>query len=569
MDFYRTWFQKDPAAQLLFEQGRLVDANESACQFLCTSLEVLQNRSLESLFPERLPEAKAIVETIQIDEYQTLSVVVRILTLDEQRYIVRIRQPMLNELELAAEEQVADTQDFRKKLERLNDVSLRLSQTDSLDELYRSAILLGRQELGFDRLAILLIDLETKAQIGTWGTDDHGQLKDERDWRAPIENTPWVKEALEHPDYCYFWDDIDLLNYGQVVGRGWNGMANLFDGHEILGWLAADNLLERKPLTPALAQIFRLYALNLSQIILRKRTELELIATNDTLEQKVKEKTQALHLRLQEVERMQRQMIDQEKHASLGNLVAGVAHEINTPLGNSLVSLSQLQYVAKQLQKDVALGKLTRTKLANSCDEIVESVDLLDSNLHRAVELVRSFKQLASDQVDDRTASINLHDLIANIFASFHTQYKNRPIECINNVSPELRFQGAPAVITQIVTNLFENGLNHAFPVSFKGKGKIGFAAELDQGMLTLTYLDNGRGVPNALLQSMLEPFQTSNRGSFQGLGLTIIERLVRDELKGDAVGNNVESGGFQFKITFSVVPDVDAENRSKSSTSL
>ena len=108
MDFYRTCFQKDPAAQLLFEQGRLVDANESACQFLCTSLEVLQNRSLESLFPERLPEAKAIVETIQINKYQSLSVVVRIMTLDEQRYIVRIRQPMLNELELAAEVQITD-----------------------------------------------------------------------------------------------------------------------------------------------------------------------------------------------------------------------------------------------------------------------------------------------------------------------------------------------------------------------------------------------------------------------------------------------------------------------------
>jgi signal transduction histidine kinase len=256
---------------------------------------------------------------------------------------------------------------------------------------------------------------------------------------------------------------------------------------------------------------------------------------------------------------MQRQLIEQEKHASLGNLVAGVAHEINTPLGNSLMALSQLTYVAESLQKDLALGKLTRSQLATSTDEITESVSLLSSNVHRAVELVRSFKQLAADQSDTHVAHINLHDLIENVFASFHNQYKNRPIECHNQVDSDIRFLGSPAIFTQIVTNLFDNGLRHAFVVAdgeAPRKGKIGFSAELVGNQLTLTYRDNGQGIDENLINRVFEPLQTSNRGKSKGLGLTIIDKLVREDLNGTLTCQNTQPSGLQFSLVCDVVVD-------------
>lgn len=558
MNIYQQLFRQEASALLLFEQGLLVDANPAALSLLQVDLGALKGQPFKTLFPDHDENTPTDIETITIGQ-RAFSVVVRFQPMDDGFALVSIRQPLLEHADLALSEQVADVMDFRDKLENLNEVSLQLASAPTLDELYKLAVKLGREKLGLDRMGILLVDLVNQEQYGTWGTSPEGDIKCEQDWRAPLENTPWIQEALEQSDYCHFWENIDLLHYGKVVGRGWSAMANLFDDTQLLGWIAADNLILRQPLTPTRQQIFRLYALTLSQLILRKRSELDLIEVNSTLEQKVEEKTQDLEERLNEVQAMQRQLIEQEKHASLGNLVAGVAHEINTPLGNSLMALSQLTYVAETLKRDVNLGKLTRSQLTSSTDEINESVSLLNSNLQRAVELVRSFKQLASDQSDTQVAHINLHDLIDNVFASFHNQYKNRPIECHNQVDSNLRFLGSPAIFTQIVTNLFDNGLRHAFVLEdgeAARKGKIGFSASLAGNQLTLTYRDNGCGIETDMLDRVFEPLQTSNRGKSKGLGLTIIDKLVREDLGGSLSCDNVEPSGVQFSLRCDVVVD-------------
>lgn len=558
MDIYRSIFQQDKTAWLLFKQDVLVDANAAALAMIERALDELKGRRFDSLFPEYDENKPTDIETLRIDDTSSFSAVLRYQQLTETDTLVSIRVPLLSVEDLSVSEQVADVLDFREKLQSLNAVSLILASSMTLDDLYRQAVVLGREKLGIDRLGILLVDVDKQEQYGTWGTDTEGNLKNEQDWRSPLGNTPWVNEALADPEYCHFWEDIDLLNYGQVVGRGWSAMANLFDGNKLIGWIAADNLMTQQPLTPALQQLFRLYALSLSQLILRKQSELDLIAVNENLEQAVEKKTQDLEQQLLELQRMQRQLIEQEKHASLGNLVAGVAHEINTPLGNSLMSLSHLTYLAQELKKDMSLGLLTRTKLSETADGINESAELLNSNLQRAIELVQSFKQLASDQVDDHVAVINLHDVIDNVFASFHSQFKNRPIECLNQVDAGLRFMGSPAAFTQIATNLFDNGLRHAFDdkILSHRKGRIGFSASLNGTVLTLTYRDNGHGIDEALLSRIFEPLQTSNRGKSQGLGLTVIDKRVREDLKGTIRVENAKTGGAVFTLVCDVIID-------------
>ena len=330
-------------------------------------------------------------------------------------------------------------------------------------------------------------------------------------------------------------------------------MANLWENDRVFGWLTADNLLNQQPLTPALQQIFRVFASSVSQLIVRKRAEVALRQANEHLEANIALKTLDLNTKLKQLESMQKHLIEQEKHASLGNLVAGVAHEINTPLGNALMSVSQLVYTSQALHKDFSLGALTKTKLTDALHEINDATTLLESNFNRAVELVRSFKQLATNQNDEQVVFINLHDLVANVLSSFYNQYKNRPLQCFNEVDPELRFFCAPAKITQIITNLLDNGLRHAFPASIKHKGRIGFGAQITDGKCQFSYADNGVGIEDALLNKVFEPLQTSNRTASTGLGLTIIYQIVTRDFHGNVHCEPVKPSGVRIVMDFPV----------------
>ncbi len=561
MTLFEASFYNDEAALLLFDQHKLIAVNQAAVSFLGTPTDELIGRDYQDFFPNADFDDHAVVQGMKLPSGKHLSVVSRRQTLGSGQLVVKIRSPLVEEHHLASEELVADTHHFRLLLEKLNDVMQELTHCKSLNDLYREAVALGQKHLGFDRLGILLIDHATQEQVGTWGIDTNGQLVDESRWRGPLENTAWLAEAIRNPKFCHFWDDVDLVNWGEFVGRGWNGMANLWDGERVFGWVSADNLIHQKPLTPAQQQVFRLFALNIGQLIVRKRAELALQQANAELENRIALKMQDLNDRLRELESVQQQLIEQEKHASLGNLVAGVAHEINTPLGNSQMAVSHLQYLSGHLQKQFALGALTKTELTQSIAEISEAASLLESNFRRAVELVRSFKQLATDQTDEQVMLVNLHDIIANVLSSFYNQYKNRPLSCFNQVASDIRFFCAPAKLTQIITNLLDNGLRHAFPADLAYKGRIGFSAELIGQQLRLVYADNGVGIHPDLIGKVFEPLRTSQRMATVGLGLTIIYQFVTQDFGGQVRCENTEPNGVRITVEFPVLLDSNQED--------
>ena len=153
---------------------------------------------------------------------------------------------------------------------------------------------LARQELQFDRIAIFLTDSEFKTMHGTWGTNEAGELIDERHFISPIPDHPTVQEALRRKDYVLVLEDTPLYYEKQEVGRGWNAMVSLWDGSTPIGWIAADNLLWRRPLKAYQSEIFKQYAAVLSQLLIRQRTQEKLERFNRELELRVQERTRQL-----------------------------------------------------------------------------------------------------------------------------------------------------------------------------------------------------------------------------------------------------------------------------------
>ncbi len=160
---------------------------------------------------------------------------------------------------------------FLDKMQALQEVSLALYRTASLEELYRQAVELGRTRLGFDRLGLLLYDEANGLMHGAFGTDEQGNLRDERDYSEPIED-PRLLQVLHSAERIGYWPETQLRDFGQVIGQGWNAMAVLWSGDKAIGWLAADNLLKREPLTYHL-DILKLYGATLGHLISQKQSE--------------------------------------------------------------------------------------------------------------------------------------------------------------------------------------------------------------------------------------------------------------------------------------------------------
>ncbi|WP_429071595.1 diguanylate cyclase domain-containing protein [Aeromonas dhakensis] len=183
---------------------------------------------------------------------------------------------------------------FLSMLQALHQVGVKLARCDSEHQLLHDAVALARQELQFDRIAIFLVDAEFKTMHGTWGTNEVGELIDEHHFISPIPDHPTVQEALRRKDYVLVLEDAPLYYEKQEVGRGWNAMVSLWDGATPIGWIAADNLLWRRPLKAYQSEIFKQYAAMLSQLLIRQRTQAALERFNRELEQRVSERTMQL-----------------------------------------------------------------------------------------------------------------------------------------------------------------------------------------------------------------------------------------------------------------------------------
>ncbi len=250
----------------------------------------------------------------------------------------------------------------------------------------------------------------------------------------------------------------------------------------------------------------------------------------------------------------QRTLIQSEKMASLGGLVAGIAHEINTPLGISLTSASLLAEESRRVSDTMNAGVLRRSDLARFLNMALESSDLLLANSQRAAELIRSFKQVAVDQAADDCRWFNLRAYIEEVLMSLGPRLKRSAVSVEVDCPNDIEVQGFPGALAQVLTNFVMNSLTHAFDPGQRGHiGVIVTRPEPDG--IELVFRDDGKGIPEAVLPKIFDPFFTTNRnGGGSGLGLNIVYNLVRQQLGGEIAVASVDGRGTTFTVRFSRV---------------
>ncbi|MGJ8686103.1 MAG: ATP-binding protein [Spongiibacteraceae bacterium] len=243
-------------------------------------------------------------------------------------------------------------------------------------------------------------------------------------------------------------------------------------------------------------------------------------------------KSTELEQTLQELHSAQDELIQAEKMSALGLLVAGVAHEINTPIGVGVTAASHMQSAAQALLDTANKNQLTHSSVEKSVLHIQESADIVLRNLSRAADLIQNFKQVAVDCSLQGNRVFNITEYLNSVISSVHSLFNNRAVTLSINGPSDLLIDSDPGSFAQIITNFITNSLAHAFAQDDPGNIRIDFETKGD--CLRLRYQDDGAGISAAHIKQIYEPFFTTRRGQGRsGLGLNIVFNIVVNKLKG------------------------------------
>ncbi|AUT42670.1 ATP-binding protein [Aeromonas sp. ASNIH5] len=287
-----------------------------------------------------------------------------------------------------------------------------------------------------------------------------------------------------------------------------------------------------------------------------KKVEREITLFNEQLEGKVAERTRSLSdandqlgKAYDDLKQAQQTLVESEKMASLGSLVAGVAHEINTPIGISVTASSYLQERVADFKQHIEAKQLSRSYLNEFTQNLDESMQLLQGNLRRASELIASFKQVAVDQSSEARYNFSLADNLHQVVVSLGYKLKKAQCEVDIQCDPKLSIYSFPGSFTQIYSNLILNSIHHGFD-GWDRPRKITIQVAQQGDELVIDYSDNGRGIPPEILPRIFDPFVTSKRGQGgSGLGTHIIYNLVVQLLRGRIHCASEPGQGAQFHI--------------------
>jgi two-component system sensor histidine kinase ChiS len=291
-----------------------------------------------------------------------------------------------------------------------------------------------------------------------------------------------------------------------------------------------------------------------------KQLHEELEDYSQTLELKVEERTcrlneakKAAENTLQLLKDTQNQLVESAKMAELGNLVAGVAHEINTPVGIGVTATSRVETLTDELIHLYKAGRMKRSDLDKYLKAAKQGSELTLKNLTRAAELIQSFKQVAVDQTGERQRTFVLEEYLHEILTTLKPKFKRTQHQVSIECQGEIILSSYPGIFSQVFTNFMMNSLIHGF--KGKSKGKITITAQMSEKKeLVMRYSDNGNGVPADVIDKIFDPFFTTNRqGGGSGLGLNIVYNLITHKLNGTIRCDSVEGEGITFTISIPI----------------
>lgn len=281
----------------------------------------------------------------------------------------------------------------------------------------------------------------------------------------------------------------------------------------------------------------------------RNDYERQLKESNEQLEQKINERTETLQTALRNLNHTQAKLIESEKLASLGRLVSGLAHEINTPLGIAVTSASHCANELKRVQQLYRNEQLSEEEFAQFLADIDDGLHLINNNLSRAATLVQNFKLSGAIHTANEEEQFELRACIDLTLKSLQPLLRKNQITCQIEEGDKILVNSYPGAIAQVITNLVTNSIHHAFTgVTDK---KILIQLHASAGKAIIRYTDNGCGIGQEIRHKIFEPFfTTARRTGGSGLGLSIVYNLVTQKLGGEIGVDDDQSGGAAFTLS-------------------
>jgi signal transduction histidine kinase len=381
---------------------------------------------------------------------------------------------------------------------------------------------------------------------------------DEKDRYAPHQRFPYGTGLVS---YVLQSRQAQLHDAGSVARlRAAGKIKEPLGNIDIASWIGAPMLVHDKAYGMLVVQsydptivytkldldLLAFIASHVAVAIARMQADRAIRKAKESLEQQNAALAQALH----QLKQAQSELVRQEKLASLGQMVAGVAHEINTPLGICVTATSHLVEELRLTRAELAAGEMTEDSLNGFFDVVDQSLRIMTTNTQRAASLVRSFKQVAVDQSSDDIRSFNLAGYVNEVLLSLQPKLKGRPVKVEVECPKDLVLDSFPGAVSQILTNMVVNSLVHGFE---RGQaGRIGIRAALDGDMVVFEYGDDGAGMDPETLAKLFDPFFTTKRGNGgSGLGGHILYNLVTGALGGTLRVESSPGKGLQYHLRF------------------
>ncbi len=268
-----------------------------------------------------------------------------------------------------------------------------------------------------------------------------------------------------------------------------------------------------------------------------------LIKQNDELEVRVIERTQAL-------ENAMKKLVQAEKLAALGHLVAGFAHELNTPLGSVLTASSTFSAHCQEINLQLQSGAMKKSQVEQFIVQGQEISELIERNAHRASKLVLGLKQLTSENQARETQTLSLYEVVEDVLLHLNVPQHHRLITIENRIDPQLKLSSYRSEIEMIVNQLIQNSFLHAFAPHSEGNIEITSIAVPEKAII-LVYQDNGLGIDPSALKKVFDPFYTTQFGQGRsGLGLYQVYSVVQGRLGGEILLSSEPSEGTKIMIT-------------------
>ena len=329
---------------------------------------------------------------------------------------------------------------------------------------------------------------------------------------------------------------------------------------------AQETLWIQVTLTPILDEngdIRRLVMID-SDITDLKKAELEITAQKEQIEQQKEEQSQQrdyviaqskeleakkgeLTATLEQLKTAQDKLVESEKMAALGGLVAGISHEINTPVGVGTAASSSLATRTIEIIELFQTKKMKLSDLQAFIDTAQNACDLILKNLHRTADLVKSFNQVSVDNMSEQKRTFNLHEYLHDIVRSLGPKFKGRKVELTISCNESIELTSYPGAFAQIFTNFIINSLIHGYKE--EDEGLITITVDENEQNLTCIYKDNGKGIPAENQPKVFEAFFTTDKKEGTGLGMNITYNLVTQKLGGEISLWSDTNKGVEFTI--------------------